>query len=429
MTEFILFAVVGAIAVVAAVMMLLSSNAVHAALYLVATMICIAFLFLLLNAPFLAMIQITVYAGAIMVLFLFVIMLLGSEQGEQQTSGDSPQRRFRWFVPLALVLALSLLFAIGLTVTTATQDDSSFQSPPAGNAQLRLVNASLDAGAIRLQSGEEVLFGNVAFGEGTDYIEVPPGDVEISIVPENGEPLVQPFSLAADSVGTVVVYSGDNGLNAGFVAESLDTVAENRSGRVVIFNAYPAADAVSVVDYGSEFVEDDTQVLVDGLALGTATAPIAIEEGETDWSFADATDSTVQIQPVIGHEIERNTSNLLILTQEQSPEGIGAAAVRPATVQISVPARPSFGGPQAIGYALFTDFLLPFQLLALLLLAAMVGVIVLTHRHLTPSATRPGVRRRVSRPLVNVIAAQVGHDVTETGAERLPADEAEVVGN
>ncbi len=57
--------------------MLLSDNAVHSALFLIVTMGCIAFLFLLLNAPFLAMIQITVYTGAIMVLFLFVIMLLG----------------------------------------------------------------------------------------------------------------------------------------------------------------------------------------------------------------------------------------------------------------------------------------------------------------------------------------------------------------
>ncbi|NUQ03462.1 MAG: NADH-quinone oxidoreductase subunit J [Anaerolineae bacterium] len=98
-------------------------------------------------------------------------------------------------------------------------------------------------------------------------------------------------------------------------------------------------------------------------------------------------------------------------------------------MQFSSPARPSFGGPQAIGYALFTDYLLPFQLLALLLLAAMVGVIVLTHRQMTPIANRIGVRRRVSRPLVNVITAQVGHDVTDNAAERIPADEAEIVGS
>ena len=80
MTEFFWFCLVGLVAVVAAIFMLMSDNAVHSALFLIVTMGCIAFLFLLLNAPFLAMIQITVYTGAIMVLFLFVIMLLGSER-------------------------------------------------------------------------------------------------------------------------------------------------------------------------------------------------------------------------------------------------------------------------------------------------------------------------------------------------------------
>ncbi len=61
-------------------MMLISENAIHSALFLILNFACIAFFFLMLNAPFLAMVQITVYAGAIMVLFLFVIMLLGAER-------------------------------------------------------------------------------------------------------------------------------------------------------------------------------------------------------------------------------------------------------------------------------------------------------------------------------------------------------------
>jgi hypothetical protein len=79
---------------------------------------------------------------------------------------------------------------------------------------------------------------------------------------------------------------------------------------------------------------------------------------------------------------------------------------------VVVEARPSFGGPRAIGLELFTNYMLVFQLLAVLLLAAMVGVIVLTHREIKKVTQRAGGRRRVSRPLVNVIASQVGHDVT-----------------
>jgi NADH-quinone oxidoreductase subunit J len=60
--------------------MLLSRHAVYAALFLVLNFATVAILYLLLDAPFVALSQVTVYAGAIMVLFLFVIMLLGSEQ-------------------------------------------------------------------------------------------------------------------------------------------------------------------------------------------------------------------------------------------------------------------------------------------------------------------------------------------------------------
>jgi NADH-quinone oxidoreductase subunit J len=98
----IIFFVLAGIAVTAAIGMLTSANAVHAALFLVLNFTCVALFYLLLNAPFLAMIQITVYAGAIMVLFLFVIMLLGAERVPIQS-------RLRWQFPLAVVLVVLLL--------------------------------------------------------------------------------------------------------------------------------------------------------------------------------------------------------------------------------------------------------------------------------------------------------------------------------
>lgn len=78
--EWVLFFALAAIAVLAAGGMLWSRNAVHAALFLVANFAVVAMFYLLLSAPFIAMVQVTVYAGAIMVLFLFVIMLLGAER-------------------------------------------------------------------------------------------------------------------------------------------------------------------------------------------------------------------------------------------------------------------------------------------------------------------------------------------------------------
>ncbi len=77
--ELILFLVLALVALATAIGMLMSSNAVYSALFLVLNFITVAVFYILLGAPFIAMAQVTVYAGAIMVLFLFVIMLLGAE--------------------------------------------------------------------------------------------------------------------------------------------------------------------------------------------------------------------------------------------------------------------------------------------------------------------------------------------------------------
>ena len=103
----VLFLILALIAVVSAVGMLTSTNAVHAALFLVTNFVCIALFYLGLNAPFLAMVQITIYTGAIMVLFLFVIMLLGAAQVSLRST-------LRWHGPLAVVLVLMLIGVAGV---------------------------------------------------------------------------------------------------------------------------------------------------------------------------------------------------------------------------------------------------------------------------------------------------------------------------
>jgi NADH-quinone oxidoreductase subunit J len=77
-----LFVIFGAVALGSAVAMILSRNAVHAALLLVVNLLAVAILFLSLGAEFLFVAQIIVYAGAIVVLFVFVIMLLGVDRSE-----------------------------------------------------------------------------------------------------------------------------------------------------------------------------------------------------------------------------------------------------------------------------------------------------------------------------------------------------------
>jgi len=78
--DVILFFGLALVAIAAAIGMLASQNAVYSALFLVINFGTVAVFYLLLGAPFISMVQVTVYAGAIMVLFLFVIMLLGAEK-------------------------------------------------------------------------------------------------------------------------------------------------------------------------------------------------------------------------------------------------------------------------------------------------------------------------------------------------------------
>lgn len=112
MGSFIVFILLAAVALAAALGMVLSQNAVHSALFLILNMATLAVFYVVLNAPFIAMVQVAVYAGAIMVLFLFVIMLLGAERLRGITTGGG------WQTPLALVLGLALLvaFATALVV-------------------------------------------------------------------------------------------------------------------------------------------------------------------------------------------------------------------------------------------------------------------------------------------------------------------------
>jgi len=101
--QLILFFVLALVAIVTALGMLLSRNAVYAALFLVLNFATVAVFYLLLNAPFISVAQVTVYAGAIMVLFLFVIMLLGGEKLNYPS-------KLPWQRPLAAVLGV-ILFA------------------------------------------------------------------------------------------------------------------------------------------------------------------------------------------------------------------------------------------------------------------------------------------------------------------------------
>src|SRR6266571_4444595 len=101
--DLVVFWIFAPIAVTSAVAMLFMRNAVHSALLLVLNFFCLGVFFLSLGSPFLFVVQMIVYAGAIMVLFLFVIMLLGVDRTESLRERLAGQR---W---LAVGLGLGLV--------------------------------------------------------------------------------------------------------------------------------------------------------------------------------------------------------------------------------------------------------------------------------------------------------------------------------
>src|SRR5467141_5448535 len=103
----VVFFVLAALAVIGAVSLILQKHPIHSALSLIVVMIALAGLYLLLGAEFVAAVQIIVYGGAIMVLFVFVIMLLNA--GAEERTNLSRMARLVG-LPLGFFLAFELVY-------------------------------------------------------------------------------------------------------------------------------------------------------------------------------------------------------------------------------------------------------------------------------------------------------------------------------
>jgi NADH-quinone oxidoreductase subunit J len=112
--DLVVFWIFAPLAVASAIAMLLARNAVHSALLLVVNFFCLAVFFLSLGSPFLFVVQIIVYAGAIMVLFLFVIMLLGVDRTERLSDRLLGQRWLAVLLGLGLVAELVTVVRLGI---------------------------------------------------------------------------------------------------------------------------------------------------------------------------------------------------------------------------------------------------------------------------------------------------------------------------
>jgi NADH-quinone oxidoreductase subunit J len=132
--EFFVFVCAAAMVLAGAVGVVVRSHPVHAALSLILTLFGVAVLFISMEAHFLAAVQVIVYAGAIVVLFLFVIMLLGVDRTEDLRVEPIPVQR-----PLAVVVALGIAGLLGAAVV------HSRRAIPSGTGEgLEVVTATGD---------------------------------------------------------------------------------------------------------------------------------------------------------------------------------------------------------------------------------------------------------------------------------------------
>ena len=142
--DVVVFVVAAAIILVGAVGVVLRGNPVHAALSLVMTLFGVAVLFVAQDAHFLAAVQVIVYAGAIVVLFLFVIMLLGVDRSEdlrvEPLKGQRPAAALAGLALLALVLVPILR---GHKVITGVHSSSALLQDTSGDSNVVRLSRSL----------------------------------------------------------------------------------------------------------------------------------------------------------------------------------------------------------------------------------------------------------------------------------------------
>jgi NADH-quinone oxidoreductase subunit J len=128
------FFVFAAVAVLAAIGILLCRNPLHSALCMVSTMVCLAGIYLLHHAEFIAFVQIMVYAGAVMMLVVYVIMLLDLRHEEAMAARITGGKVFMG--ALSVVLFLALVFPLAARLTGAQGDMTEAALAKTGSVEL-----------------------------------------------------------------------------------------------------------------------------------------------------------------------------------------------------------------------------------------------------------------------------------------------------
>ena len=388
--ELTLFIIVGAIAVIAAAMMLISENAIYSALFLILNFACIAFLFFLLNAPFLAIVQITVYAGAIMVLFLFVIMLLGAERIH-----PALQTRFRWVTPAIIVLALAFLITVSVAILNGNVD---LTVPREETPQVRAVHVVGGVEAVDVYLDGTLFAAALPFRGASDFEEIEPGSHEIAVYsagadPDSDAPLLQ--SEVTVTEGRAFSLTAIGQMGGGFnevalvqAAHTLNYSGEKDGLRVTVVNALPGRPRVDVRDSAID------AVIVSGVGYGEARE-FELSKGEHEIGVYATGSPHNQLATYPTQFYKADTLHLLVFAELRRADN----SFEDVIVHLESQANTTFGSPTHVGRLLFSKYVLPFEIVSVLLLVAMIGAIVLTHE---PDAQRRRVYRRLANPPIGL---------------------------
>jgi NADH:ubiquinone oxidoreductase subunit 6 (subunit J) len=415
--ELVIFLLVATVAIVSAAFMLTSRNAVHSALFLVLNFLCVAFFYLMLNAPFLAAVQITVYAGAIMVLFMFVIMLLGADK-LGGTSG-----KFSWIGPVAAGITALILI---LAYYAVTRSGIGLLQPVPKAPEVGVLHAVPGAPNVDVYLDDTLLAKDVAFAEPGSLAVARAGEFTLVAFPscteEDASKCVDPLASGAAPlfaepvkldpgahVKFVVVGTLQTGVKPIAVTVNLSEAASDDALRVTFVNAFPGA-AVDINELDPAKPAEPIE-LAKGLAFGAVSTTLDAVKGTATFAFQRGDDRLATMREIV---LRGKTHELIVLAPEADST---EANPRAKTIRYDDPplrTAESFGGPQSVGISLMTTYALPFELVGLLLLAAMVGAIVLAREEAPKRVRERIVVSPALRRMNRSIAAQQAQAPTAT---------------
>ena len=148
----VFFYIAGVVAIVSTIMAISGRNAIHSLLYLILSLLAVSVIFYLLSAPFIAALEVIIYAGAIMVLFIFVTMMLNI--GSEREAEKKWLRPRMWIIPsiLAAVLLVNLILAVN-SVQAVPTNSEAIQPKQVGISLFSTYLLGVEIAAILLMAG------------------------------------------------------------------------------------------------------------------------------------------------------------------------------------------------------------------------------------------------------------------------------------